>query len=239
MLVNKIVQGDVFEVLDRIPDGSIDLLFTDPPYNISVTGTESAYKNGKVGMNFGDWDFGFDIDGWLRKVLPKLNPKTGQAIIFNSFLNMEVIARTSEDMGFIPREMTHWCKTNPVPQCPDRVPINALEEAMWITATDTFTFNRRQGRKTEDGRYLASSHEAQNKRFHVTQKPESLWTDIMWVHSNPGDLVLDTFSGSGVTAVVADELRRQFVGIELDGTYHEKSVVRYKKQKRKVRSLWI
>lgn len=239
MQVNKILRGDVFELLDRIPDGSIDLLFTDPPYNISMEGTESAYKNGKVGMNFGEWDFDFDLEAWFEKVLPKLKPETGQALVFNSFLNMEVLARKAEDMGYIPRSMLHWCKTNPVPQSPERVPLNALEEVLWVTVTDSYTFNKQVGKRAEDGRFLASSHEAQNKRFHATQKPESLWQELMLLHSNRGDLILDTFSGSGVTAVVADELRRNFIGFELDTTYHKKSIVRYKKQKRKARSLWV
>lgn len=234
--LNKIHKGDSIELLDRVADGSIDLMFTDPPYNISKEGTEKAYGHGKVGMNFGYWDYGFDTEGWLRKALPKLNPETGQAIIFNSYRNIELMARIAEDMGYIVRGLPYWYKTNPMPQMPRRLPLNALEEALWITATDNFTFNVRKG--SEDGRYVASPHEDQSKRFHTTQKPVSIWINMMRVHSNKGDLILDTFSGSGVTAVAADELRRNFIGFELDDVYHEKSTYRHRRRQRKARSLW-
>ncbi|MGN4723709.1 DNA-methyltransferase [Bacillus cereus group sp. MYBK15-3] len=237
--VNKIHKGDTFKLLDEIDDGSIDLLFTDPPYNVSVKGTKMAYGHGRTGMDFGDWDYGFDTEAWMRKVLPKINPETGQALIFNSYLNMELMARIAEEMGYIVRGLQYWYKTNPVPQMPNRLPLNALEEAMWITATDTFTFNVRDGRKAEDGRYEASPHEDQGRRFHTTQKPFSIWLEIMRVHSNKGELILDTFSGSGVTAVSADELRRNFIGFEMDNTYHEKSTKRHQKHRRKARSLWV
>lgn len=234
--LNKIHKGDSIELLEQIPDGTIDLMFTDPPYNISKKGTEKAYGHGKVGMDFGDWDYGFDTEGWLRKALPKLKSDTGQAIIFNSYRNIELMARIAEDMGYHVRALPYWYKTNPMPQMPKRLPLNALEEALHVTASDTFTFNVRKG--SEDGRYMASPHEDQANRFHTTQKPLSIWTEIMKVHSNKGDLILDTFSGSGVTAVAADLLRRNFIGFELDDTYHAKSTDRHRRTKRKARSLW-
>lgn len=238
--MNKIHQGDTFELLDGIADGSVDLLLTDPPYNVSVKGTKSAYGNGKTGMDFGDWDYGFDTEAWMRKVAPKLHPEKGQVVIFNSFKNMELMARVLEEFGFtIQGEPKYWYKPNPVPHLPHRLPVNSMEQILWATKGDDFVFNVQEGNEYESGRFVHSPHAEGNKRFHTTQKPLKMFKNIIKIHSNPGDFVLDTFSGSGVTIAGCEELKRDCIAFEQDAIYHDKSTQRHEKTKKKVKTLWV
>lgn len=236
----KIYKGDSFDLLDQIDDGSIDLLLTDPPYNISKKNSKSAYAHGKVGLNFGDWDFGFDTEGWMHKVADKLNPDTGQVVIFNSFKNMEIMARVLEEHGFTVHENpVYWFKPNPVPHLPNRIPVNSMEQVLWATRGDNYTFNVRDGKDCEVGRYVHSPHEDGKKRFHTTQKPLSMFKEIVRVHSKKGDLILDTFSGSGVTITACEALKRDCIAFERDDFYFEKSTERHQKAKKKPKSLWV
>lgn len=237
---NTILHGDAFELLDRVKDGTIDLVLTDPPYGISITNSKNALGNNKTGLDFGEWDFGFDTERWVRKIANKPKRDKGQIIIFNSFHNVEVVARILEEYGYtVHPTPLYWIKTNPVPHFPDRVPISAMEHIIWATRGEDYVFNRNRYLDYITGRYSASSHEAQSQRFHTTQKPLKLWTPIMRVHSNAGDLVLDTFGGSGVTAVTATRLRRNFIVIEADDNYYRLSTERLNREKRKSKPLWF
>lgn len=236
---NKIYKGDTFELLDGIEDGSVDLLLTDPPYNVSVEGSKSAFANGKVGIDFGDWDYGFDTEAWLRKAAPKLHPERGQVVIFNSFKNMELMARVLEEQGFtIQGEPLYWFKPNPVPHLVNRLPVNSMESILWATRGDDWVFNVREGKEYESGRFVYSPHEEGNKRFHTTQKPLRMFKELIRIHSNIGDKVVDTFSGSGVTIAGCTELGRECIAFEGDETYHDKSTKRHKKVKKAVKTLW-
>jgi|SRR5690625_4475923 len=238
--INKIHQGDAFQLLEEIEDNSIDLVLTDPPYGISVTNGEHAYGFNKNGLHFGDWDVGFDTERWVRAIANKPKKDTGQILVFNSFHNIEVVARILEEYGYnVHPTPLYWLKTNPVPHYPDRLPISATEQVVWATRGESFTFNRNKYLEFTSGRYPASSHEAQSQRFHTTQKPMGLWMPLVRVHSNQGDTILDTFGGSGVTAVAATRLRRNFIVIEADKKYHKLSNERLETEKRKSKTLWI
>jgi len=240
--LNKIYQGDSFELLKKVDDSSVDLLLTDPPYNISQKGGEEAYGGGRVGLDFGDWDYGFDIAGWLGAVIPKIKEGSGQVIIFNSYYNVELIARVLEKHGFnVHTVPLYWIKTNPIPHFPKRMPVSSMEHFVWATKGDNYVFNEEffKGINYNRGRYEASSHEGQNERFHTTQKPLSLWNKLLKVHSNVGDVVLDTFGGSGVTAVSCTRLRRKYLVFELGEEYYEKSSSRLKRERRRPKTLWV
>lgn len=237
---NKIHRGDTFELLDGIEDGSVDLLLTDPPYNVSVKGSDLAYGDRKTGMDFGDWDYGFDTEAWMRKVVTKMHPERGQVVIFNSFKNIELMARVLEEYGYtIHGEPQYWYKPNPIPHLPTRLPVNSLEQILWATRGNDWVFNVREGHEYEAGRHVHSPHAEGNKRFHTTQKPLKMFKDIIKIHTNPGDFVLDTFSGSGVTIAGCEELRRDCIAFEQDAIYFDKSTERHEKVKNKVKSLWI
>jgi len=242
MKLNNIYHGDSFELLKEVEDESIDLLLTDPPYNISKKGGEEAYGGGRVGLDFGEWDYGFDIKGWVHAVANKMKKDTGQVLIFNSYYNLELIARALEEEGYnVHLVPLYWIKTNPIPHFPERMPVSSMEHMVWATRGNDYVYNNEffKGLNYERGRYLASSHEDQRQRFHTTQKPVSLWTKLLKVHSNVGDVVLDTFGGSGVTAVACTRLKRKYLVFEFDETYYKKSKERLKREKRKSKTLWV
>lgn len=245
---NHIHNEDVFPWLDKIADKSIDLLLTDPPYNVSVVGSSNAFGN--VGLNFGSWDFGFDTKAWVEKVAPKLKDNS-QTIIFNSFRNMETMADVFSSYGFEIVGLPYWIKSNPTPLLFDRVPVNAFEYTLWVRKGKA-TFNPlgeselQPGMLTprgyvQEGRWYASQHEDQSNRFHTTQKPYSMFTKIIDVLTNPGDVILDCFSGSGVTAVTCTDYKRDFYTTELDDTYWESSTKRLKNHRNtsKRKNIWI
>lgn len=233
-------RGDAFELIHQIEDESIDLLITDPPYGISRDDAKNAHGYGKNGLHFGEWDVGFDLKAWLKTIVNKPKKDTGQVIIFNSFHNIELISRFLEDNGYHVQDTpSYWFKTNPVPHYRERLPIAAVEQFIWATRGEDYVFNQNRYLEHNNGRYAASCHEAQRHRFHTTQKPLGLWLPLMKVHSNKGDLVLDTFGGSGTTAVAAERLGRDFIVIELDKTYYKLSTERLDKERKRSKTLWI
>lgn len=236
--VDEIAQGDCFEWLDTVADGSLDLLLTDPPYNVSAgTKAGAIFGNRGVNLNFGDWDFGFDTRKWINQVAPKVKDG-GVAVIFNSFKNMELMARVLEEWDYTIVSMPYWCKTNPVPHLHDRVPLNGIESYLLAVRgdLDKVTVNidgdkkeiYRPSRKDYviHDRHYHSSHADQKKRFHTTQKPEFLFKELIGMFTQIGDSVADTFSGSGTTAVGCRDLGRHFYVVEQDDTYFAKSTDR-------------
>lgn len=244
---NKIHLGDCFELLNEVENSSIDLLLTDPPYNISVKDKISSdgkiiynsKPHSKTSLNIGEWDFDFDIENWLRVVSPKIKDD-GQMIIFTGFNNVELISRVLEQEGFtVMPTMNYWYKTNPVPQHPKRLPQSSIEQFIWaVKNPDKYTFNIREGKEFELPRFEHSSHELKQERFHPTQKPLELFKKLVQIHSNQGDLVLDTCSGSGTTIIGCNLLKRDCIAIEKNEEYYSLSTKRFKKYKKKVKNLW-
>lgn len=237
--LNKIYQGDSIELVEGIPDGSIDLLLTDPPYNVSSRVRGMRLGN-RTGHDFGDWDYGFDTDLWTHSIAKKI-ADNGQVVIFNGYRNLETMARILQTYGFTIKENSpFWYKTNPIPGIRERLPVNSTEGTLWAVKGDDYTFNNRLAYRggVELGTYRHSSFSRQYERFHTTQKPLGLFQEIILVHSNPEDIVLDTFSGSGVTSVACEELGRNYIGFELGDEYFSKSKERLERTKKKPRSLW-
>ncbi|MFC4696604.1 DNA-methyltransferase [Enterococcus aquimarinus] len=214
---------------------------SDVPYNISgddetkdgkIVKKGNPYMKGKVGLDFGDWDKGnFIVDDWIRAVTPKVKDN-GQIIIFNSFKNISKMAITLFEEGWMVKGTYYWHKPNPMPHMPEIFPLSATEQYILVVKDlDNYTVNTRKGNEkmVETGRLDASSHEDQKKRFHTTQKPLSMWKSLVEIHSNEGDIVLDSFSGSAVNAVACIELGRNFIGTELDDDYFQKGNDRIEK----------
>lgn len=230
--INEIHLGDAFDLIKKIPDKSIDLLLTDPPYNISRTDREGLSIGDRTGHNFGEWDYGFDTDTWLELVIPKLK-ENSQIIMFHNFTYYEKVVRRLEEEGFeVHLCSPYWYKPNPIPGKRKRLPTSTVEGMMWLTRGE-YTFNG------EDKSPAYSYSSSSRKRFHTTQKPLDLFRDIITTHTNKGDIVLDTFGGSGVTSVACEDLDRYHITFEKDPKYHKKSKARLDKIKSAPKTLWI
>ena len=237
-ITDKIINGDIFKVLDLLPDNFIDLLFIDPPYNIDKKFNLAHFKEMKL-HDYESW-----IDSWLGKLVRMLKPDASiyicgdwnsSSAIFNAAIkHFNIRNRITWE-----REKGRGAKTNWK---------NCAEDIWYCTKSDKFTFNVDDVKvkrrvlapyKTESGKpkdWITDGDEnfrvthpsniwtditipfwsMPENTDHPTQKPEKLLAKIILASSNPGDFVFDPFLGSGTTAVAAKKLGRKYSGIEID-----------------------
>jgi DNA modification methylase len=206
--------GDCLEVMRSIPDKSIDLVLTDPPYNIARNNNFSTM--GRAGIDFGEWDKGFDLFSYIDQV-SRILKKDGSFVVFNAWRNLGSIADYAEKQGFNTKDMIRLEKSNPMPRNRDRRYITDYECAIWFVKNGAkWTFNR-QDSKYQRPKFVASIESG----LHPTQKNLSLMENLVKIHSNQGDMVIDPFMGSGTTGVACKNLNRKFIGIEQDANYFE------------------
>jgi site-specific DNA-methyltransferase (adenine-specific) len=222
--LNKIYNMDCLEGMEKIEDESVDLLLTDPPYNVSMK--SNFHTMGRKGVDFGDWDKGFNQEKWLYMALDKVR-KGGSVVIFNDWKNIGILRQILEEKGFILKELIQWKKTNPMPRNRDRLYVTSCEFAIWAVNGKGWTFNRQ--RDTYENTIFEYPLVSHKQRIHPTQKREELISDILRIHSNEGNLILDPFMGSGTTAKCCIELNRNYIGFELDKNYYDSSIDRLNK----------
>lgn len=212
--MNKIelIQGNCLERMKDIPDGSIAAVITDPPYNIARK--NNFHTMGRAGIDFGDWDKGFDLFSYIDEVSRVLT-KNGSFIVFNDWKNLGDISKYAETVGFDTKDMIRLEKTNPMPRNRDRRYITDYECAIWFVKKGAkWTFNR-QSKTYERPKFVGSI----DSGLHPTQKNVFLMEWLIKIHTNVGEIVLDPFMGSGTTGVACKNLNRNFIGIELDPEY--------------------
>ena len=207
------------ELINSMDNDSIDLLLTDPPYNIS---RENNFKTmGRSGIDFGEWDKDFDLYSWIAKSFPKIK-KGGSLVIFNDWKNIGEIAKYAESLGFEIKDMLRWEKTNPMPRNRDRRYITDYETAVWLVKPKgKWVFNRLSA--SYDRPKLSYASPQGKKRIHPTQKPIELLEELILRHSNAGDLVVDPFAGSGSCYSAYHLTGRNFLGAEIDSEMYEKA----------------
>jgi DNA modification methylase len=229
MIINTIEQCDYRDFIPTIPDNSIDLLLTDPPYNASGSGlsTEGGHK-----LINEAWDYGFDPSTFINLILPKLKDN-GQMLIFCSYhllgdyLNIFIERNPKIKPDKIEwKQILHWYKTNSMPSLTGKVYGFAIEYVLWYCNSKEYTFN-----KSQRASYL-NVFEGQAGLFKVTEhpaeKPLSLFRQLVRTHSNEGNAVCDLFMGSGTTAVACVESNRNFIGCEIDPRWVEVAYNRIK-----------
>lgn len=213
-----LMHGDCLERMKEIPDGSVDMILTDPPYNIARK--NNFHTMGRKGIDFGEWDKGFDLFSYI-KYIPRILSKNGSIFIFNSWKNIGEIAKFAEQQGFIIKDMIRWEKTNPMPRNRDRRYVTDYEVAVWLTMPKAkWVFNRQES-SFQRPCFKGSLTPLSEKTEHTTQKPLYLMEQILKIHTNEQQTVVDLFMGSGTTGVAAKNLNRKFIGIELDDKYFE------------------
>jgi len=227
MKLNTIENKDCLEYLRTLPSDSVDLVVTDPPYNVSQKNNITTSRLNVV-KNFGSWDFDFDPIPVLKELTRVLKPN-GQMYIFCATRQIPIYMKFLEENCFF-RNLLVWNKTNPAPRISKTNFLFANEYIMYAVNTKinltqiTFNFSSQtsmhnifvtsalQGKerlKDSDGRAL-----------HPTQKPLSVLKKLIAISSKEGDVVLDPFMGVGSTAVACKELGRNFIGCELDEKYY-------------------
>lgn len=213
-----LMKGDCLERMKEIPDGSVDLVLTDPPYNISKKNNFHTME-GRVGIDFGEWDKGFDLFSYID-TLPRILNKNGSIVIFNDWKNLGEISKYAESKGFVIKDMLRWEKSNPMPRNKDRRYITDFEVAVWLTMPKAKWVFNRQTDTYERPLVKGALTPKSEKVGHTTQKPLYLMEHLLKIHSNKQNTILDLFMGSGTTGLACKNLNRKFIGIELDDNYY-------------------
>jgi modification methylase len=226
--------------MTRMPAGSVDLVFADPPYNLQLQGDLKRPDDSKVDAVDDDWDkfssFSAYDDftrAWLMAARRVMKPSATLWVI-GSYHNIFRVGTILQDLGFWILNDVVWRKTNPMPNFRGRRFTNAHETMIWAAREaggKGYTFNYealKAGNEDIQVRSdwtipLCTGEErlkgGNGKKLHPTQKPEALLARVILSSSRPGDLVLDPFSGTGTTGATAKRLGRQFIGIERDPAY--------------------
>ncbi len=240
-IVGRTIHQDFFEAADHLPDGVVDLLFVDPPYNLTKTFNGSTFKKTDPEL-YAHW-LGNAFDKLERLLKP-----TSSVYVCTDWASSPAVYSVVRER-FIVRNRITWEREKG--RGATRNWKNASEDLWFCTVSDDYTFNvedvklkrkvlapytRDTGEpkdwaRTTDGDFRLT-HPSNlwtditvpfwsmpENTDHPTQKPEKLVAKIILAGTRPGDLVLDPFLGSGTTSVVAAKLGRRFVGVEIDETY--------------------
>ena len=258
MEVNIIYNDDCLNILNdktKIDDNSIQLIFADPPYNLSGNGLKLVGNKtgGDYFMINEEWDkMGFDeyinfTNEWI-KLAKRVLKENGSIFIACSYHNIGECTMELKNNGFEIKNIITWQKTNAMPNLTRRVLTHSTEFIIWAVKGKNWVFNYEilkelNPEKTKDGKKkqlrdvwqipLCQGKERlkdeNNKALHPTQKPEELLKRIILGFSNEGDIVLDPFAGSGTTAYIAKKYNRNYIGIEKEEKYYKAILERLQK----------
>ena len=244
--LDTILDGDCIAAMEALPAGSVDLVFADPPYNLQLKGALHRPNNTLVDAVTDEWD---RFDGfaaydaftraWLAAARRVLKPD-GALWVIGSYHNIFRVGAALQDAGFWVLNDVVWRKTNPMPNFRGKRLTNAHETLIWAARDEAsrYTFNYEALKALNEGVQMRSDwvlpictgHErlkdASGAKAHPTQKPEALLHRVLLATTNPGDVVLDPFFGTGTTGAVATMLGRRWIGIERDAGYRAAAAAR-------------
>jgi DNA modification methylase len=209
--INKVVQGDCMEVMKQIPDNSVDLVVTDPPYEIIAGGGGGAFGVEKRSYHIGvkSLSYGFEnaVLDECKRVLKLFN-----LYIFCSKDQILQILQWAKDNEFN-IDVLCYHKLNPIPTVNNK----------YLSDTEYIIFIR------EKGAFLGGTYKTKKKYFlqnnaksefeHPTVKPLNIIQTLIENSSRKDEIILDPFLGSGTTARAALDLQRNFIGIEISPEY--------------------
>lgn len=221
----KLILGDCIEELRKMEEGIFDLIFADPPYNLSSE-TSLTVRNGKpVTCDKGEWDkidniHEFNIK-WVTECKRVLSQR-GTLWISGTLHNHPSIGMALKEAGYWILNDVIWFKPNATPLL-SRNRFAPSTELIWVASkTKDYYFDYELAKKSNNGKQMRNLWTITAKRHitsHPTEKPEELLERIISIGSKKGDTLLDPFMGSGTTGVVAKRLCRNFVGIEIDNKF--------------------
>lgn len=233
--------GDCMEIMRALPARSVDMVFADPPYNLSNDGT-SVHAGRRVSVNKGEWDrsrgavedFEFH-SAWIEECRRLLRPD-GTIWISGTYHSIYACGYALQAQGWRILNDISWYKPNAPPNLGCRMFTASHETLIWASVSKKaqHTFNYGDMRESafpgdmikNPGKQMRSvwsilTPRKSEKRHgkHPTQKPEDLLDRVVRSSTNPGDIVLDPFSGSGTTGVISLRRGRAFVGIDACQSY--------------------
>ena len=248
--LDRVLVGDCIKLMEGLPEGSVDMIFADPPYNLQLEGDLVRPNNTKVDAVDDHWDQFASFKAydeftakWMKAARRLLKPD-GSIWVIGSYHNIFRVGSLMQDLGFWMLNDVVWLKTNPMPNFRGRRFTNAHETLIWAARDKEarYRFNYESMKALNDDFQMRSDWtlplctgqerlKKDGKKAHPTQKPESLLYRVMLSSSEVGDVVLDPFFGSGTTGAVAKALGRHFIGLEREDEYAELARDRIKKVK--------
>ena len=240
-IIDRTICQDIFEILDWLPDDSIDLIFADPPYNLSKTFGERSFS--QISLD----DYEAWLDSWIQKLVRILKP-TASIYICGDWRSSAAIHKIA-DKYFIVRNRITWEREKGRGSNINWK--NCSEDIWFCTISDNYKFDveavklkrkviapytngngsPKDWEETEEGKFRVT-HPSNiwtditvpfwsmpENTDHPTQKPEKLLAKIILASSQEDDIVFDPFLGAGTTSVVAKKLNRHFIGVEIDEKY--------------------
>jgi len=233
--MNRFENRESLDFLRSLDKKSVDLGLIDPPYIISKAGgfanmgEKGVEKLSTYRTNHGEWDHEsqfnmLDMEDNVHEYY-RILKDGGTFITFCDIWKVSYIKEMMERAKFKQIRFIEWIKTNPVP-------INSKRNYL-TNSREVAILGVKKGKPTFHSEYdRGIYHHAicQDKgRFHPTQKPLKLMEELIIKHSNPGDIVVDSFAGSATTLVAAKRLKRQYMGCELDTDCYTKALDRLNK----------
>ncbi len=243
---NVIYQGDCVKVMEsKIQNDSIDLIYADPPYNLSgktlnLTENKTGGPFYKMNETWDIWTHTAYVDftmKWLEQSFRILKPN-GSLYVSCTFHNIGEILCAAKEISFKHKNIITWYKTNAMPNITKRTFTHATEYVCWFVKGKNWKFNYNElkkfnPQKTQNGQLkqmrdfielpIVQGKErikkTDGRAAHPTQKPEKLIEMVFIASSDVNDLVLDPFFGTGTTGVVAEKLHRRWIGIETNCNY--------------------
>lgn len=209
----KLIKGDCLEVMKEIPNGSIDLILTDPPYLINYKTNRRKNKNDDFCFSIKNDNNPEIISKYIKECYRVLKNNTAM-YIFCNFKKVDFFKQELEKNNFKIKNMIIWEKNNWT--------AGDLKAQFGNKYEIIFLVNK--GRKIFNGKRINDiwkfDRVCGKKQLHQNQKPIELLEQCILKHSNEKDLIFDGFMGSGSTGIACKHLNRKFIGIELDEKYY-------------------
>jgi len=241
--------NDLFDVLEQLKDDSVDMVFADPPYNLSNDGF-SIHAGKMVSVNKGDWDKskGFEKDyefqrAWLEACRRVLKPG-GTLWVSGTYHSIYQCGHAIQSLGYHILNDITWYKPNAAPNLSCRMFTASHETLLWVrkekNAKHTYNYDDMRNSEWPDDHFKNADKQMRSvwqintpkpleKKYgkHPTQKPLDLLERIIRASTNEGDVVLDPFTGSSTTGLAAVKHGRKFIGIDKEADYLELSRKRF------------
>jgi len=240
-ILGRTIRQDLFEAIDYLPDAFVDLMFVDPPYNLTKTFNGNTFNQMNNGQ-YTEW-----LDSWFSRIVRILKPDATVYICGDWRSSHSIFEVASKYLNVINRitwerekgrgalsnwknaseDIWHCTKSGNYKFYVDRVKLKRKVIAPYRTKEGS----PKDWDDASDGKFRLT-HPSNlwtdltvpfwsmpENTDHPTQKPEKLLAKIILASSDENDVVFDPFCGAGTTSVVAKKLNRRFVGIEIDETY--------------------
>lgn len=257
-------ESDCLNILEELPANSVDMIFADPPYNLS-NGGFTVHAGKRVSVNKGDWDvskgiledFNFHLK-WVKACKRVLKPE-GTIWVSGTYHSIYACGYALQFAGYKILNDIAWFKPNGSPNLSGRYFTASHETLIWARKEekakhkfdyklmkegdwpeDAFKKPGKQMRSVwsiDDSVWSINTPKPEEKKFgkHPTQKPIELLSRIVQASTHEGDLILDPFTGSSTTGIAAVNYGRNFIGIDMDKEYLELSKKRYDEVAKKLR----